>query len=148
MLKSKKKLLVAAIVALNFLAVFVCGVLARTDAPIIFQNVPQERFAGCHGTVTLSLTASEATTEAVFVGGLPLGRIHNNSGGALTISIYDALTLSGTANVMYDEDGVQVGPITVPNGASYQMPSGAVGMTWCVLVLSTGTADVTVSFGR
>lgn len=122
-------------------------VSARTEVPITFLE-KGNRYAGCHGTVELSLTASAATTEAVYCGGLPLGRIYNESGGSLTISIYDASTVDGTACTIYDEDGVAVGPLTIANNSSYQLPSGCSGMTWCLLVLSTGTADVTVSFGR
>lgn len=136
----------------KYLLLFLCLIpiayaFARSEGKITFTETGN-RYAGCHGTVELSLTNSATTTEAVYCGGLPLGRIYNNSGGAITVTMYDALSRDGTANAMVDEDGVAISALTIANNTSYQLPSGTSGMTWCIMVLSSGSADVTVSFGR
>jgi hypothetical protein len=140
----KRKSLYILILSMCLIATYVW---ARTEDKVTFVE-QGNRYAGCHGTVTLSLTNSAATTETVYCGGLPISRIYNTSGGALTITIYDASTRDGTACTTYDEDGVAVAALTVPNNSSCQLPSSLSGMTYCIMVLSSGSADVTVSFGR
>jgi hypothetical protein len=81
-----------------------------------------------------SVTTSEATTVVIPLYGLIPWQISNESGGAATLTFYNALTLEGTALTPYDEDSVAVGTMTIGDDCSQQMPTALSGCTTLVIV--------------
>lgn len=121
--------------------------VTRAHKDVTFLDLGS-RFAGCQGSVELDITDSADTTEVVYIGGLPLGRIRNPGDEALTIAIREAPTQNGTAYVCHDKAGDAVANITIPAGGSYQFPDGMTGIAWLVLyavVGGTGSVPWTIS---
>jgi len=100
-----------------------------------------------HKTETLSLTASSTTSEALDFREYSHGTIANESGGALTITYYAQMGPGGTALALEDEDNVAVTQ-TLGDDEVCALPSACAGASFLVLVLSTGTAEVTVHCKR
>ena len=116
--------------------------VARTEIPVVvLPSVGSALHSVIEGIVAItdsfSVTTSTDTSAAFYVGGATPVRLINNSGGAVTLTIHDAMTLNGVADDVTDEDGAVWGPFTLADGESRALPSGGFGITYAVV---TGSA--------
>jgi hypothetical protein len=127
--------------------------VARTEVAVTVQpSVGTSLHPVIEGVVALtdsfSVTTSTDTTAVFYCGGaIPL-RLLNNSGGAITLTIYDAVTLNGVANDVKDEDGMAWGPFTLADGESRALPSGGMGITYAVVKGSAAVSGIRCKLGR
>lgn len=106
--------------------------VARTVLAAQSAGAPNE-IASATALVPFSVTDDEDTTASIVLGGLLPWRIVNESGGAATLTFYDAIAPDGTALAAYDEDGVAVAAMTIADDASEQCPTGLSGCTYLVV---------------
>ena len=117
--------------------------LARTQvAPTLMNPVGVPDAHQIEGMVVhyqdFAITTDADTTATMYVGGLIPWRIINESGGAATLTFYDARTLDGNELTLYDQDDVAVPAITIGDDESMEIPTGISGCTW--LVVKGGSA--------
>lgn len=91
-----------------------------------------------------SVTDSSDTTAEVYLGGLIPWRVINESGGALTFSLYDAKLRNGTALTVYDQDGVSLASFEVADDASYELKTAFAGITNLVIVANAAADNITL----
>lgn len=127
--------------------------IARTPARLEIQpsiGMPDRQCI--EGTVALasdfSITASSDTTVAIYMGGLIPWRIMNESGGAVTVTLYDAKTINGTALSPKDADGIAPAAITLADDESRELPPGYSGVTWLVIVGSAAADNISLKAMR
>lgn len=85
-----------------------------------------------------AITTNTDTTSAMYLGGLIPWRVINESGGAATLTFYDATSVDGTALSLVDQDDVAVPSITIGDDESQELPSAMAGCT--VLVVKGAAA--------
>jgi hypothetical protein len=120
--------------------------MARNLQKMIFQS--NFRGVGGHASVDLALTDDAATTAVVQMAGGPFGRIRNTSGGAVTITFYDATSAEGTALAVLDEDNVAISDFVVANNSSRKLPEGLAGVEYLILKASAATPTVSLHLER
>ena len=111
--------------------------MARAKASLVV-NRTENSDVWTPAEASLTLTTDLATTAVVNVGGRCTGRIRNRSGGALTLTFYEADSQEGEAALCRDEDGGSCAK-TLADNESWPIPSGIAGVEWLV-ILSSGAA--------
>lgn len=91
-----------------------------------------------------SVTADSDTTCAIYVAGLIPWRLCNESGGALTFTLYSAYEEDGTAIAPYDQDVVAVPTITLGDDCDCELPSGLSGIQWLVIIAGAAADNITL----
>ena len=123
--------------------------VARTaPTPTLQPRVPVSPTHGIEGQVVhyadFAITDSSDTTVACYLGGLIPWRIINESGGAVTLTFYDALEQDGTALAVQDQDAVAVGTLAVADDESSELPTALAGCTWLVIVGASDADGLTL----
>lgn len=85
-----------------------------------------------------AVTTDADTTAVMYVGGLIPWRVINETGGAVTLTFYDARSINGNEFGLVDQDDVAIPSITVGDDESQELPSGMAGCTY--LVVKGGSA--------
>ena len=110
--------------------------LARTQVAPTYLS-PIGGLDGIEGKVVhfedFAITTNADTTATMYLGGLLPWRIINESGGAATLTFYDARTLDGNELTLYDQDDVAVPSLTIGDDESMECPSAMAGCTWLVI---------------
>lgn len=91
-----------------------------------------------------SVTASTDTTVAIYVAGLIPWRLANESGGALTFTLYSAYEQDGTAISPHDSDLVDVPTVTLADDCDCELPPGLSGAQWLVIIAGAAADNITL----
>lgn len=123
--------------------------IARTKVDLILQPPVGVPDAHCiEGMVSMarnfSVTADSDTTCAIYCGGLIPWRLANESGGALTFTLYTAYEPDGTAITPYDQDDVAVATLTVGDDEDIELPTGLSGCLWLVIIAGAAADNITL----
>lgn len=116
--------------------------MARTLIPLVIQPPLGMADQNCiEGVVAktdqFSITTDVDTTAVIYIGGLIPWRLHNESGGAVTVTLYDAGTKDGAELTIYDVDDQPIAAFSVADGGSVDI-SDAAGVLH--LIVKGGTA--------
>lgn len=124
--------------------------VARTQASLVVAPGIGEG-DGWEGVIAhamdFSITDSADTTVAIYCGGAIPWRLHNNSGGTVTVTLYDALTINGVAESLTDIDGIACPTRAMADGESWEIV-GASGVTWLVVKGSAAASGFSLTVKR
>lgn len=113
--------------------------MARTEVKLHIQPSIGSGVSGFEGTVAktdlFAVTDDEATTAIVYMGGLLPWKVHNETGDAITLSMYDAGAVDGAALTSYDVDDVAFASVTMADGTSYDISD----LAGCLYVIVVGS---------
>ena len=87
-----------------------------------------------------AVTTDADTTATMYIGGLIPWRVINETGGAVTLTFYDARSANGNELALVDQDDVAIPSITVGDDESQELPSGMAGCMY-LIVKGGGAAD-------
>ena len=94
-----------------------------------------------------SVTDSSDTTAAIYCAGLIPWRLANESGGALTFTLYSAYEQDGTAISPHDSDLLDVPTITLADDADCEL-IGLGGVQWLVIIAGAAADNITLTCMR
>lgn len=123
--------------------------VARTQVQLNVQPpIGSTNLGAVEGVIAIapsfSVTDSTDSTAAVYLGGLIPWRIINESGGAVTFTFYDALTLNGTALATQDQDSDTVPDLVVADDGSSEISSSLAGCTFLVIIADGAASGITL----
>jgi len=122
--------------------------MARTEVDLTGWDAGDTTPGLLHRGV-LSLTDDESTTGVADVRGMPIGRIRNESGSQIVVTLYEAGSADGTAISLYDQNGDAIPALTIPDDSSHAIPTDALlCIEYLILKLASGTAEVTLLMMR
>ena len=126
--------------------------VARTQASLVVANglgmADGNTFEGIIAhALDFAITASTDTTVAIYCAGAIPWRLVNNSGGPITVTLYDALTQNGVANDLTDSDGGAVPTRVMADHESWEI-TGAAGVTWLVIKGSAAASGFSLTVKR
>ena len=119
--------------------------LARTQVPPTLHpsiaEVGGQRMEGLLVSFDdFAVTTDADTTATMYIGGLIPWRVINETGGAVTLTFYDARSANGNELALVDQDDVAIPSITVGDDESQELPSGMAGCMY-LIVKGGGAAD-------
>lgn len=113
--------------------------MARTEVKLHVQPSISNGLSCFEGVVAktdlFAVTTDEATTSVIYMGGLMPWKIHNETGDAITLSMYDAGAVDGTALTSHDIDDIAFASITMADGTSYDISD----LAGCLYVIVVGS---------
>lgn len=95
-----------------------------------------------------ALTNDATTTAELDIRGLTHGTLENNTGSAVTITWYAAMTKGGTAYALKDQDGVAVTSTVAADDTIQELPSALAGVAFAVPVSDGATDTLSFHFER
>ena len=155
----KSKLLVGLVSALLLLGLASVAVslpapapmmmLARTQVePTLHPAIAEVRGQRMEGLLVsfddFSVTTDADTTATMYIGGLIPWRVINETGGAVTLTFYDARSAAGNEFALVDQDDVAIPSITVGDDESQELPSGMAGCMYLVVKGGAAADGVTL----
>jgi hypothetical protein len=104
--------------------------MSRTQIPLVIQ--PPLGMADANSiegvvakTEQFSITTDADTTAVIYMAGLIPWRLHNESGGAVTVTLYDAGEKDGAELTIYDVDNQPIAAFSVADGGSVDISDAA-----------------------
>jgi hypothetical protein len=91
-----------------------------------------------------AITTDADTTATMYIGGLIPWRVINETGGAVTLTFYDARSADGNELALVDQDDVAIPSITVGDDESQELPSGMAGCMYLVVKGGAAADGVTL----
>jgi hypothetical protein len=126
--------------------------VARTKVSLAVQppacSAPDGQMQGLIAMArNFSITDSADTTAAIYVGGMVPCRLANESGGALTFTLYTAYQQDGTAITPYDADVVALTTVTLGDDCDCELVLG-IGIQWLVIIAGAAADNITLTCMR